>query len=208
MKNLNHNQVRALAAVAVLTIILTSAGLATAQGARNGRGMGQGMGQGMGFDDDNFGPGRRIEMMAQVLDLSEEQLTTIKKIQEDGRQVGLEKSKELMRLRNQHQGEMLKDSPSEKTVLSINSQMGALKIEMRAQRLKTRLAVREELTPEQRDQMLMMRGQGGMGGRQGFRGQGGFGGCDGPGCGSRRGAGGGMGQGMGSRNNFNGRFNR
>ncbi len=199
MKNLNNNQVRVLATVAALTIILASAGLATAQGPRHGKGMGQGMGQGGFHGDGDFGPGYRVEMMAKHLDLSEEQLTTIKKIHEDSRTDGLEKRKELMRLRNEHQGEMLKDSPSEKTVLALNSQMGALKTEMRALRLKARLAVREQLTPEQRDQMLMMRGQGGQGGqggRMGHRGHGGFG------------QGGGMGKGMGARNYHDCRFNQ
>jgi Spy/CpxP family protein refolding chaperone len=206
MKNLNNNQVRVLATVAVLTIILASAGLATAQGSRHGKGMGQGMGQGGFQGDGDFGPGHRIEMMAKQLDLSEEQLTTIKKIHEDSRKDGLEKRKELMRLRNELQGEMLKDSPSEKTVLGINSQMGTLKTEMKALRLKTRLAVREELTPEQRDQMLMMRGQGGKGGRMGNRGHGGFGGCDGPRGGF--GQGGGQGKGTGARNYHDCRFNQ
>ncbi len=193
MKNLKNNQVRALAAMAVLTIILTSAGLATAQGPRHGKGMGQGMGQGGFFGDGDFGPGHRLEMMAQRLDLSEEQQSSIKKIHEDGRSAGLEKRKELMRLRNEMKGEMLKDNPSEKAVLAINSKMGALKTEMKALRLKTRLAVREELTPQQRDQMLVMHGPGGRGGHKG---------CDGPGQGSRRGGG------MGPRNHPDFRFNQ
>ncbi len=198
MKNLNNNQVRSLAAVAVFTIILASAGLATAQGSRHGKSMGQGRSCG----DGDFGPGHRVEMMAKVLDLSEEQLATIKTIHEESRKDGVEKRKELMILRNELQGEMLKDSPSEKTVLGLNDKMGALKTEMKALRLKTRLAVREELTAEQRDQMLMMGGRGGKGGSRGHGGHGGFRGCDGP----RQG--GGMGQGMGSRNNFDCRFNQ
>jgi len=51
---------------------------------------------------------------------------------------------------------------------------------MKALKLKVRLAVREELTAEQRDQMLVMGGHG-KGGR------GGHGGCDGPKCGPRHG---------------------
>lgn len=210
MKNLNNNQVRVFAAVAVLTIILTSAGLATAQGPRHGKGMNQGGQRGF-HGDNNFGSGHRVEMMAKRLELSEEQLTTITKIHEDSRKDGLEKRKELMRLRNELRGEMLKDDPSEKDVLAINSKMGSLKTEMKALRLKTRLAVREELTAEQRDQMLMMGGQGGMGGhggkggRMGHGGRGGFGGCDGPRQGG--GMGQGAGQGRGFRNQADCRFN-
>lgn len=195
MKNLNNNQVRIFATAAVLTIILASAGLATAQGPRSGKSMGQCGVRGGG----NSGPGHRIEMMAKRLDLSEEQLVSIKKIHEESRLEGVEKRKSLMRLRNELKGEMLKDSPSEKEVLSINSKMGELKTEMKALQLKTRLAVREELTAEQRDQMLGMDGKSG---RQGMRGHRGSDGCDGPRNNSHNGCrpSGGRGQGMGSLN--------
>jgi len=211
MKNLKSNQMRVLVAAGILTIILASAGLAAAQGPHHGKGMHKGMQKGMqkgmadcsAMSDGEFGPGHRIEMMAKKLDLSEKQLETIKKIHENNRKEVLEKRKELMRLRNEMQGEMLKDNPSEKTVLGLNDKMGALKTEMKALRLKTRLAVREELTADQRDQMLMMGGHGGKGGRKGHGGAcGGFGGCDGP----RHG--GGMGQGMAPRSNPDCRFNK
>ncbi len=207
MKNLKSNPMRVLVAAGILTIILASAGLAAAQGPHHGKGMHKGMQQGMAgcstMIDGEFGPGHRIEMMAKKLDLSEKQLETIKKIQENNRKEVLKIRKELMRLRNEMQGEMLKDNPSEKTVLGLNDKMGVLKTEMKALRLKTRLAVREELTAEQRDQMLMMGGHGGKGGPKGHGGAcGGFGGCDGP----RNG--GGMGQGMAPRNNPDCRFNK
>ncbi len=182
MKNLNTNQKRALVVVPILLIVLAGAGLATAQGMGHGKGMGSGPHGGFGDGDSEFGPGHRLEMMAKRLDLSDDQQASIKKIFEDGRKDGLEKRKELMRLRNEMQGEMLKDTPSEKTVLSINDKMGALKTEMKALRLKTRLAVRQELTPEQRDQMLAMGGHGGQGG---FGKKGGRGGHHSQ-CGSKR----------------------
>ncbi len=183
MKNLNNNQMRVLATAGVLVIILTSVGLATAGGPRKGRSCGE----------DGFGPGHRMEMLAKRLDLSEDQQAAIQKIHEKSREVGQEKQKDLMRLRNEMEGEMLKDSPSEKTVLSINSKIGTLKTEMKAQRLKTRLAVREELTAEQRDKMLTMHGKDGKGGRG--RGDS----CEGPGNKGRHGCN--KGQGKGPRNN-------
>ena len=158
MKNLKNSQVRALGAVTVIVILVASAGLAAAQGPRRGHSKG---------GCDMAGPGQRIEMMAKHLDLSDDQLTAIKAIHENSRKDGLEKQKELKRLRNELQGEMLKDNPSEKAVLGINSKMGALKTEMKALKLKTRLAVREELNAEQRDKMLVKGGHGGRGGRGG-----------------------------------------
>ena len=170
MKNRNNYQVRALADVAAIVIIIASAGLATAQGPRHGQGKG---------GCEKAGPGHRVEMMAKHLDLSDDQLTAIKAIHEDSKKDGIEKRKELKRLRNELKGEMLKDNPSEKTVLGINSKMGALKTEMKALKLKTRLAVREELTSEQRDKMLVKGGHGGHGGRGGCDKNS----CDSPKCG-------------------------
>ncbi len=194
MKKLKNSQIRAMAAVAILAIILMSAGLAAAQGRGGGMRQGMGHGQGMGIcgsgSDDGFGPGHRIEMMTKHLGLSEKQQAAITGIFEDGRKTGLESRKKLMRLRNELQGEMLKDNPSEKTILGLNEEMGKLKTEMRAVRLKTRLAVREELTLEQRDQMLMMGGPGNKGGHHGSRGKGG------PGSGARHGCGNGPGMGQ------------
>ncbi len=198
MRNLNTSQKRTLFIVPIVLIVLASAGLATAQG----HGLGQGKGQKKGCAGNGpagFGPGHRIEMMAHRLDLSDDQKNTIQGIFENSRQDGVEKRKDLMRLRNQLKGEMLKDSPSEKSVLSINSKMGALKTEMKALKLKTRLAVREELTSEQRDKMLVMGGfggndghgkKGGQGKKGGHGGSHGCGNCDGPGKGARQGGGG------------------
>ena len=127
-------------------------------------------------------------MLAQRLDLSEEQVAAIEAIHEKARQDGVELRKDLMRLRNELKGEMLQDNPAEKTVLDLNKKMGAVKTELKAIRLKTRLAVRNELTPEQRDKMLMM-GDGWKNGRKG-RGPGRAGG---PGCVDGRGPGSGFG---------------
>lgn len=179
MKTRNRKTPRGLAAVAVLILVSMAAGSALAQPHRGP------------------GPEARFERLAARLDLSAEQQEAIKAIHEKNRADNLPLHKELMRLENELKGEMLKDSPSEKALLALNEKMGKIKTDLKANRLKTRLAVREQLTPEQRDKMLMMgegrRGHGErFGGREGrdFRGH--------PG-GPRPGRGQGMGDGTGPR---------
>ncbi|MCP4293788.1 MAG: Spy/CpxP family protein refolding chaperone [bacterium] len=160
--------------ILVLTLILT-AGLVSAQGRGPGR-CGDGPGE---------GKGHRLEMMAKRLELTEDQQSTIKVLFENSRDEGLQKRKEMKRLRNEIKGEMLKDNPSENTVLDLNEKMGELKTEMKALRLKTRLAVRKELTDEQRDKMLVMGERGSRHGGKGKspRGNHGKKGNHGSGCG-------------------------
>lgn len=148
MKTRNSRTLGGLAAAAVLILVTTGAGLAMARG----------------HAGPGPGPEARLERMAARLDLSAEQQEAIKALHENNRARSLPLRKEMMRLENELKGEMLKDSPSEKAILSLNEKMGQIKTELKANRLKTRLAVREQLTPEQRDKMLMMgegrRGQG------------------------------------------------
>ncbi len=184
MQKKHWNRTSTLAALAVLAVIL-SATCVLAQGpghphgmmGRMGPGHGQGMGQGMG-------QGNMTPMLADKLDLTEDQQAAIDGIHEQARKDNLELRKQLMRLRNELQGEMLKDDPTQKTVLNLTAKIGALRTEMQTNRVKARLAVRKQLTPEQRDMMLMM-GPGnhkGRGGRESFGGHGGFGPGHGPAC--------------------------
>lgn len=145
MKKLTRNKTQIMAAVVLVTLVSVTVGIATAQNPGSGKGK---------------GPDFRLGRMAAHLELTDQQQASIKALKEDGRSEGIQVKKELARLKNQMEGEMLKDVPSEKTVLSLNEKMGALKTELKATRLKTRLAVRELLTPEQRDKMLTMRGNG------------------------------------------------
>lgn len=164
MKRTNTRQ---LTTFAILAVFALAAGVALAQ--VPGKGMGKGM---AGRDcDGDFGKRgdrgeMRLERLAERLDLTEDQVTAIRGIREEGRQENLEIRKKMMRLRNELQGEMLQDEPSQKKVLDLNDRMGELRTQQRANRLKNRLAVREQLTPEQRDRMLVMkeRGQGRRGG--------------------------------------------
>ena len=173
-----------LAAAAVI-IILTAAPAATAQGPGPGaRGA-----QGARCGQEGFGPGHGGgcggEFMAERLDLTEEQQAAIAGIREEGRKQNLELRKQMMRLRNELHGEMLKDDPSEKAVLDLTNRMGEIRTTLQGNRVKHQLAVRKVLTPEQRDRMLMM----GEGRPRGQDGRGGFGrgddGCDGRGPGAR-----------------------
>ncbi len=146
-------------------VVLLIAGLATvalAQGPGQGFG-GQGNGR---FGDFEGGPQLRLERMAERLELTADQVAAIEKIRDAGRAENLQLRKEMMRLRNEKQGEMLKDEPSTKTVLALTRKMGDLRTEMQANRMENRLAVRKLLTPAQRDKMLMFgEGRGGWHGK-------------------------------------------
>lgn len=137
-------------------VILTCTGAAFAQGPGDGRG-GRG-GPGQCLQTGEFGPGqdRHLERMAARLDLTEEQQAAIAELQEENRGKNLELRKQMLRLRNELDGELLKDAPNSKSVLALNEQLGDLRTAMKANRLQNRLAVRELLTPEQRDKMLLM----------------------------------------------------
>ncbi|MBU2499914.1 Spy/CpxP family protein refolding chaperone [bacterium] len=173
-----------LAAAAVM-ILLIAATAAMAQGPGKGaRGA-----QGARCGQEGFGPGHGGgfggAFMAERLDLTGEQQTAIDKIREEGRKENLELRKQMMRLRNELHGEMLKDDPSEKTVLDLTNRMGEIRTTLQGNRIKHQLAVRKVLTPEQRDLMLLM-GEGGPRGRGGRGGSGpGHDRCDGQGPGAR-----------------------
>ncbi len=75
---------------------------------------------------------------------------------------------------------MLKDDPSEKILVDLTEKMGASRTRLQVNRLQARLAVRKLLTEEQRDQMMLMDGQGRHGRQEAGRGRGGAdqGDCD------------------------------
>jgi len=90
-----------------------------------------------------------------LLDLSEEQETSIEAIRDQARDQGVELRKQQARLRNEIEGEMLADEPSQKTLIDLTEQLGALRTQLQVIRLKARLAVRAELTAEQRDRLML-----------------------------------------------------
>ncbi len=182
IRNLKLSRVSVILVALVLMLVSASA---FAQGPGRGGRLGMGPGPGcMPGAEEGLPP-----MMVDKLGLSEDQQAAITKIHTRTRQDNLELRKELMRLRNELQGEMLKDTPDQKAVLSLTEKIGRVRTDMQVNRAKARLEVRRQLTPEQRDMMLTMRG--GLGGpachgrrhgpRAGFHGQGGPGGFGGPG---------------------------
>lgn len=99
----------------------------------------------------------QLDRMLQRLDLSEDQQAAIEKLQTAARKEGVELRKQLQRARHELQGEMLKDSPSERTVVQLTERVGELRTKLQVLRVKTRLAVRAQLTAEQRDELLLCR---------------------------------------------------
>jgi Spy/CpxP family protein refolding chaperone len=160
--------------ILTVTVACLAAAVAMAQGHGRGEGQGRGMRQGR---EGHF------EMMVEHLDLTEAQQEAIETIREENQASNLALAKESSRLENELEGELLKDDPSEKVVLELNSKLGELRTEHKANGLKTRLAIRKQLTPEQRDKMLAF---------QGSRGRGGQNSCGGPGLHKGHGEGPGM----------------
>ncbi len=94
-----------------------------------------------------------------MLDLTEDQQTTIDAIREQSREAGLETHKQIMRLRNEVDGLMLQDDPDSGDIEKLVRSIGALKTDQHVRRMQTRLAVRAELTDQQRDKMIAMQGK-------------------------------------------------
>lgn len=180
---------RTLQLTTLILIIALAAGTALAQGpGRRGGGCFDGPGFGGphgGFD----GPAGRLDGLCQLLDLTEEQTGRIQELRDENRAAMLEMRKDMARLRNEKQGEMLADEPDRGKVLDLVGQMGELRTKMQSRRMEMRWAVRDLLTDEQKDQLAELRlRKGGRGGAGHFGPGGGFG-CDGPGHGDRRGGG-------------------
>jgi Spy/CpxP family protein refolding chaperone len=178
---------------ALLTILLVGAAPALAQGPDFSADDPESAAlKGDDDDDESFGPGsgRRFEHLARQLDLSDEQREAVAGIHESGRARDLPLRKQMLLLRHQMQGEMMKDSPSEKAVVALARDLGELRTKIQIGHLQDRLAMRELLTAGQRDKLLMMGEnghgfrRGGGGGPRGPIGQGA--GCDGAGPGRDR----------------------
>ncbi len=114
-------------------------------------------------------PGERLKRLADRLGLSEDQRAKIRKLWADGERDQLAARKDLMRLRNDLRGEMLKDNPDARRVEGLSQRIGELEARMHTNRLMMRLEVRKLLTPEQRDRLLLMRERHGFGRGQGDR---------------------------------------
>ena len=119
-------------------------------------------------DQEYLEPGQaRLARMAARLNLTEQQQQVIGELQQKTRLANLEVRKQIERTRHELQGEMLKDKPAERTVVQLTEKLGELQATLKVNRAKLQLAIREQLTPEQRDQMILQQGSRRGGGRRG-----------------------------------------
>lgn len=156
MNRISINKKNTLLLTAAVTVLLLAGSQALAQRGEHRFG-------GRGFDAE-----ARLEHMTERLNLSADQQAGIEAIQTKGRAANQKLRKEALRLENELEGEMLKDEPSQKAVLALTKKLGDLRTEMQTNRVSNRFAVRELLTPDQRDKMVAMgpghdRGRGGHG---------------------------------------------
>ena len=135
-----------------------------------------------------------MERLAARLDLTDDQIEKIEKMWTERLSERAKLRKEMMRIQNELRGEMLKDTPDMDKVRTLVAEKEEIRTEMQVARLETQLALRDILTPEQRDRMTMLRGAGrrgelrgmGMGRHRGKIGRD-RGWCDGTGRGGRPG---------------------
>lgn len=158
--------------LATFVVVLALAGGAALAAAQPGPGRGPRGGDGW-------------ERLAERLDLNDAQKQAIAAIRDAHRARQLEGRKQIVQLEAQLHTVLLADAPDEAAALKLVGQIGELRARQAAERVKMRLAVRKELTPEQRNQFILMEDQLGKGGRGGHRlgGRHPFGGGPGAGCG-------------------------
>jgi Spy/CpxP family protein refolding chaperone len=119
--------------------------------------------------------GPRPGQICQRLELTDAQQQAWSELREKGQQERVALRKDLMRLRNDLRGEMLKDEPSAAKVKDLVGRVGELRTKMQQSRMSQRLEMRKLLTPAQRDRLLLMgqdRGRGHGRGMRDFRGPG------------------------------------
>jgi Spy/CpxP family protein refolding chaperone len=126
--------------------------------------------------DGTGDPTPRLERMAACLDLSDQQIDEIQKLWTGRMSDRATLRTEMMRIQNELRGEMLKDAPDLNAVKKLAAKRGEIQTKMQVSRFETQLAMREILTPQQRDRWMAMRGSGmrasgmrGSGMRGGFR---------------------------------------
>jgi len=129
---------------------------------------GQGMGAPMGGEGMEEGDcmARCMQMLEQF-GLNDVQRVSVQRICEDVRGQMIQMRKDLMSVRNELRGELMQDNPSPDDVRELVNRAGGIQTSMRLAQVECLLKVREILTPEQRDQ-LMMRGAAMMGPRGGM----------------------------------------
>ncbi len=116
-------------------------------------------GPGPDNDGDVDGPwaGPRFERLASRLELTEQQQQDITDIRDQTRAKNLTIGKQLLQLQNELDGALLADKIDDGKVLGLVEQIGKVRTELRKNRMGMRLEIGKKLTPEQRDQMMMLR---------------------------------------------------
>jgi len=148
----------------VMVLLLALPVLAIAQGKR-------GQGEARWDGERPFGPFAR-------LDLSEEQKEKIEGIMSRVDDEALSLRKEMMRARHDLRGAFLEESIDQAEIRKLVERIGELRTKMELRHIERRLAIREVLTEEQRDRLLLHGGRhlpggpGCDGGRHGKGGQG------------------------------------
>ncbi len=90
MNSRTNNGMKTLVLLTLAATMVLGAGTALAQG----RGGGPGYGGRGGFGDGEFGPAHRLEMLADHLELTEEQVAAIEGIRTQGQEKNMELRKE------------------------------------------------------------------------------------------------------------------
>jgi Spy/CpxP family protein refolding chaperone len=117
-------------------------------------------------------------MMANRLNLTQEQRDQLKKLREQNRAASKDEMVKLSDLRHQLEDQLLSDNPDQSQITSLVGQIGQLQQQLFAQRMQQRQQELAIYTPEQRQQLRQWRqDRPNFGPRQrgrGFRGPGGF----------------------------------
>lgn len=101
--------------------------------------------------------GRRLEKAVQQLDLAPEQKTKVQAILDAAKEERAKARLERRDAFDQMRALLEQDAPNEAAVLSQADKIGALETEAHKSMLRTLLAVRAELTPEQRAKLKEMK---------------------------------------------------
>ncbi len=94
--------------------------------------------------------------------LNDQQRARLDDLREEGRARQIEGRKALMRVQNDIRGEWMQEQPSMERLRTMAARVGEIETQMRIDRLEMRMRVRDILTPEQRDQMFLRGGMGGL----------------------------------------------
>jgi Spy/CpxP family protein refolding chaperone len=158
---------RRLTMMLALSVMLAAGAMAAAQ-------PGDGPGRGRRGE-----PGERAERgergwsrFCERLALTEDQKQAITAIRTEGRQRQLETRKQIVQLEAKLHVLLLADVPDEAAAVALVRQIGDLRADQQADRVKLRLAIRKQLTPEQRTQFILMEGRGPRGHERGRPGPG------------------------------------